>query len=1105
MQDTEPELRVEVRQLGNRFVATTEDERGREILSHEFQHETTGLTYLGPLWLVDQDRLGSEDRHRLNRAPQIGYQRAQAASQGQLLFRYLFGDGKALTGYLKPFSGGKRIPLTLTLGQSSESLWRLPWEYLYDGRRFPCLEGDLLLSRRPLGLERPVLEPSAAPLRVLAIIAAPEDLPGFSTDEALGVLQDALGDLIRLGALELDMVSEPTPRALLECLEQKAPHVVHFIGHGTYHLTDRQGFLCFEDDMGRSELISGAQLPRFLESATPGVLIVTACPSAQVGILDAFQGVAADLLQSDVPGVLTIPVSLSTASATAFYQALYGHLSRGYTLLESLHAGRAALKHADERLPETERVYDWGVPALYQRSPRIRPIDAATLAAPESSDRPAGQGKRRSAPTALLVGRNRELQATRRALREGANVFHLRGSAGVGKSRLMARILTQVGPKPAGTLVIRCFEMPEPLTVLASIAGLWRSEAQSPNDQAADLLLNAHRDPFERARDAQRLIAKKRFFVLFEGIDAWFRATDEDPDLATIDDDVLRKVLIGLVSEPSRTVFFFTGERRWADLATLSPGHRREIYLPLLTLRPALQVMQTWQPLRTLSLQEQRAVHWHVGGHPKAYKFLAGLLSFGDSLTAVLEAAPVGDRSTEAWIAHLAGEILDRLDPGELKALTTVAFLRTAFSATDIAKLTHITTQHAAPLADRWESLGLLERAGDWSAIEPTYAVDFIVRAMISARLSPPEAAAQHLQVATFYGAPFIDAARRQVLARNITSWSEDRIAWLARDANGILGLWLRKGDDGGLPAQDRARDAASQREQTLQRALAWQHHLTQAGQFEAALQIVQAIVPELNRQGQRELAKSLLQRAIARTENDQSAAAVEYLGKMGLEQGPLTAALSVYEELLGALDPQTDLVQRAHVLIRAGGVHERLGNYAEAIRHFHSALEIARRASEARSEAECLYRLATAYREAGDLRQALVASQAAKERYEALGYPYGLAAVEREQGQILKELGRLESALARFTAGLKICRSLGDQQCIADSLTEIGLLFEKLGRTETAIQVLEEALEHYDYLRGPEHGKVLSLLGRLYTRKQQLDEAVAKFRTARRAARSQN
>jgi tetratricopeptide (TPR) repeat protein len=338
----------------------------------------------------------------------------------------------------------------------------------------------------------------------------------------------------------------------------------------------------------------------------------------------------------------------------------------------------------------------------------------------------------------------------------------------------------------------------------------------------------------------------------------------------------------------------------------------------------------------------------------------------------------------------------------------------------------------------------------------------------------------------------------------------------------------------------------AAAKTEVIERALAWQAHLRQAGEIEAAAQIVQTLAPELNQQGQGDLSRQLLQQSLPAPKGPASDQRLDTLKTLRLEEGPLTAALRVYQEVYQSLDPESEVIQRTYVTLRAGHIHQRLGNLTEAIDHYQTALRIIRRredrqdvedlvreeamttlpatlpeetedrttlgrnrgavgalnADEVRTaEADCLSHLARAYRESGSLREALVCSQAAKEDYQDLGNAMGQATLEHEQGLVLKLMDRTESALERFVASLRICREIGDQQCMADNLTEIGQLFDRAGKTQMAIQVIEEALEHYEYLRSPRHGKVLALLETLYAKQQRLNEAIARLRTSKRAA----
>jgi tetratricopeptide (TPR) repeat protein len=312
------------------------------------------------------------------------------------------------------------------------------------------------------------------------------------------------------------------------------------------------------------------------------------------------------------------------------------------------------------------------------------------------------------------------------------------------------------------------------------------------------------------------------------------------------------------------------------------------------------------------------------------------------------------------------------------------------------------------------------------------------------------------------------------------------------------------------------------------------------ADETEAAAQIAQALAPELNRWGQRDLSRRLLQQSLPLPKSQAVDQRFAALARLQLEEGPLSDALKVYQEIYESLEPGTETVQRTYVMLRIGHTHQRLGNLEEALAHYLAALRIIRRREKRENrpelateeammsaegsrvenalslnaalecvdgasseetltaEADCLAHLASVHRQVGNLKEALVFSQASKEQYETLESARGMAAAEHEQGLILKALSRPESALERFVAGLRICRQTGDRQCMADNLKETGQLFDELGKTDMAIQVIEEAIEHYEYLRSPEHGEVLSLLEELYAKRQSLPEAIERDRTTR-------
>ena len=124
------------------------------------------------------------------------YQQEQTeklARYGQRLYGFLFGDGKELQSFLKYNDAyAKSAHLTLALHSSAAQLWRLPWEYIHDGKDFLALHGKFQLSRRPYELGKLVRDSVQLPLRLLIIISSPDDANELNTEKEISAIQTAL-------------------------------------------------------------------------------------------------------------------------------------------------------------------------------------------------------------------------------------------------------------------------------------------------------------------------------------------------------------------------------------------------------------------------------------------------------------------------------------------------------------------------------------------------------------------------------------------------------------------------------------------------------------------------------------------------------------------------------------------------------------------------------------------------------------------------------------------------------------------------------------------------------------------------------------------------
>ncbi len=1091
-----PELRIEIHKLGSDFFTVTRDSNGREICTNQFQHNPTGLTHLGPLWLLERGTIGPDEAQRLGSIPGKA-SKGQVALYGRRLHEYLFGDGKLLRKFLQATPAYTQARMTLSIHADAASLWRLPWEYLHNGENFLCTEGQMRFSRIIEGLEVLAAPALPLPLRLLVVIPSPDDEEPLDVERELAVIMAAVNDPACGAHVQMDVLGDATLPALADALKQKPYHALHYIGHGKYG-NNQRGYLCFQNAAGQTDPVASLQLKFVAESAaTLRLIVLSACQSAQIGVLDAFDNVAAGLLQAGVPAILTVPTSLQDESAIAMSRALYATLVAGHTLVESMFQARLALVEVDESHPEGRRRFDWGVPALYTRAvvqpvfdPALPPVEPATAGETEEEEPAIAPG--------AFVGRQQELQTLRNALRERAPAIYVWGAEGIGKSMLAAKLVEQPGIPLTDTLVLQCHHYPYPTAVLNDIATWWKVKGGEAHRIAAGLLLDARQNPEERARRALQRLSDCPYLLVFDNIDAWFVQAEEtgeyvyDVSVASdIADETMRAILYGFASANSASTVLFTGRQRWRRMETLP--QKLEIQLLALSPHHRLLMMSTLPRLSRLSTENKQAVAQAIGGHPLAFELLDGWLARAGTIEDFLQNPSTRENIAESWQEQLLDELMERLDPGEHEALTLLTVFGRPFCAAILAQMSEILEQHTAPLLESWHGLFLIEPArmnaeGVWYTLHPA------IRAHILSRMSSDVRSLLHQRIADYYGAPFIDEARRQVTSRNAAGWDADRIGWLARSANGILGMWIRQ-------TQDETHARLS-----LERALSWQYHLAASGQVEAASQIIKAVAPVLSRWGQIDHARSLLRHTLSSLEGMERASGLDTMAGLHIETGNFQEALTVYREVLQMLRDMEAQEQEAFILIRIAGVHQRTGEYDQAITNYQSALNILRQHRDEQGQALCLRQLIGAFRQKGDHQQALAYSQSAKILYNSLGDLSGLAAVAYEQGVIQRELGQITAAMESFHESIETARSIGDALRVAVAMQEVAAVMQEGQQYDAAKKALYEALRIYQQ-HGGQRNKVaatLEALGKLYELQGNTAKAMQKFVQARQVLAGQ-
>jgi hypothetical protein len=293
---------------------------------------------------------------------------------GQRLNDALFGGpvGSAFTLSLdRASAANKSLRIRLRLAGVPE-LDAVPWEYLYSNSlvRFLTLSDDTPIVRYLDAATHPPAVTVEPPLRVLAMVSSPSDMPALEVQREIDLLKATTADLVNNGLLTIDVLDKATLRELQRALIDSY-HVFHFIGHGGFETSEGEGVLVLEKDDGTADRVSGVRLGTLLHDARDLQLtVLNACEGARTSGRDAFSGVAQTLVRQGLPAVVAMQTEISDRAALTFSHEFYYFLSRGLPIESAMCEVRKAMAISDE-------ASEWGT-AVLLRSGSEQPFQFAT-------------------------------------------------------------------------------------------------------------------------------------------------------------------------------------------------------------------------------------------------------------------------------------------------------------------------------------------------------------------------------------------------------------------------------------------------------------------------------------------------------------------------------------------------------------------------------------------------------------------------------------------------------------------------------------------------------------------------------------------------------
>ncbi len=322
-----------------------------------------GLALENQLLILEKALLRSGGRRRTV----LSKEQRAVQDFGQALFAALFaGDIRSRYDVSLTKAHAQNHGLRVKLRILDPRLAALPWEFLYDADQgeYVCLTGETPIVRY-LELPRPPRPlPVQLPLRVLGMVANPQDLQPLDAARERQRMARALQPLQAAGLVELTWLEGQTWRDLQRAMRRGPWHIFHFTGHGRFDPQADEGQIALADDEGYARYLSATGLGRLLSGhRSLRLALLNACEGAHSGGQDIFSSAASILVRRGLPAVVAMQYEITDAAAIEFARAFYEALADGYPIDAAVTEARKAISLA------VNNTVEWGTPVLFMRAP----------------------------------------------------------------------------------------------------------------------------------------------------------------------------------------------------------------------------------------------------------------------------------------------------------------------------------------------------------------------------------------------------------------------------------------------------------------------------------------------------------------------------------------------------------------------------------------------------------------------------------------------------------------------------------------------------------------------------------------------------------------
>ncbi|MFC1716342.1 tetratricopeptide repeat protein [Candidatus Poribacteria bacterium] len=995
---------------------------------------------------------------------------------GQQLYDLLFhaGLGEQFEQVLEKSRVGERIRVILDTHHGE--ILSLPWELImHPTRGYLCREGSVSLIRT-LGKEfrqaEHVLE--APPLRILMVVASPDDAPKLDFEKEQEVLQAALEPLVRKGLVEVEYSEDGTLAGLKREIESGRYHILHLSGHGG--LSGKKGFFAFENDEYKTDPVKADRLLDVLKGAdSVKYVLLGGCVTSKTDQA-ALAGMAQTLCDGGVPLVMGFQLSVLDIAATHLMGQLYSRISDGWDLDRALTDGRVEVQHP---ISENEALADdvsaqvsWSIPTLYASSSLQRIVDFDME--PVKNVEPQIDFSARFGDIQYLstgfVGRRRNIRQCREILRESPCLY-IHGFGGIGKSTLATKLSERFAHDGCCGLFLKggvrveaiVSQVAQDLLNEDNVEG-WRTlnSADVPSDAKLQYCID-------------KVFAQTPYIIILDNFE------DNQTDDLAIDKSLetgLAALLKGIAPTPTRVIITSRYELNSQSLRPYIGQHN----LGEMSLSDAVKKMNRYDSLVVQSPEIKRRIYDRLGGHPKAIEDVAAALGTEAVQWEHLEEKLEGIEDALQVDFLLLEVLYDFLKPQERELLRRASVYTQSVSYNGLQKQVKYDIEDMiSPLVER----SLLQRGRDEKG-EEVYYVHRITAQFLKDLISDSEHKESHQRATEHYDYEIENnhmnswnflTARQHYLACGDLERAVEIVALFVDDlrirGNYELAMKLHQETLGNAP-DERIKAVAlhnigviHQNQGRYDDALKYysdslriQQQLGNQDSIAASLHNIGVIHQDQGRYDDALKYYSDSLRIQQESGNqDGIAASLHSIGVIHQDQGRYDDALKYYNDSLRIKQESGNQAGIANSLHSIGIIHHRQGKYEDALKHYNDSLRIQQQLEDQAGIANSLNSIGLIHQDQGRYEDALKYHNDSLHIKQELEDQAGIANSLNNVGIIHQLQSRYEDALKYYNDSLRIRRELDSQAGIAESLHNIGIIHQLQSRYEDALKYYNDSL----------------------------------------------